>query len=95
MAGQQQPAVGVGRPGELIEQTGLADAWLADARDHLTMPRRRADKGLMELFQLRSTPTKCVRPRATACNRERTPSGLPQLVNLDGLRQPLRPAPTA
>ena len=44
MAGQQQPAVGVVRPGELIEQAGLADAWLADARDHLTMPRRRVTK---------------------------------------------------
>ena len=44
----------------------------------------------MELFQLRSTPDKV---RQAACHRRLQPrahpSGLPQLVNLDGLRQPL------
>ena len=65
--------MGVVRPGELVQQAGLAHARLPHAGHHLPLPSSGACQGLAQVLQLRIAPHKARQPRATAaCNRERT-----------------------
>jgi hypothetical protein len=90
MAGQQQPAVGVVRPGELVQQARLAHARIPHAGHHLPLPRPGAGQGLAQLLQLCIAPHKA---RQATRHRRLQPRahrpGAQQLVDLDGLRQPL------
>ena len=68
---EQEPAVDVRRPGELVQQTGLANARLPNDRHDLTMAGTGPFQGLAEGRQLRLPPHEARAGRAAACKRVR------------------------
>ena len=70
MARQQQPAVGVVRPGELVQQAGLAHASLPNAGHHLSLPSSGTCQSLAQLLQLRIASHKA---RQAPCHRRLQP----------------------
>lgn len=90
MARQQQPAVEVVRAGALVQQARLAHARFPHPGDHLPLPTPGTCQGLAQLLQLGIPSHKArqaSRHRRLQARAHRP--GPPQLVDLDGLWQPL------
>ena len=80
-------AVGVG---DLPDEPRLADARLADDRDHLAVARGRAPERLAELLQLGVAPDEAGQPaRGRRVEPRARRPGAGQLVDLDRRLEPL------
>ena len=87
---EDQPAVGPVGVGDLPDEPRLPDAGLADDRDHLAVPARRAAERLAELLQLRVPAHEAREPARGRRGEPRAPGPCArQLVGLDRRRQPL------
>ena len=82
--------MGMVRPGEFIEQAGLAHASLPHPGDHLPLPSPGTCQGLAQVLHLGIAPHKaCQAPRHGRLQPRAHRPGPQQLIDLDGLRQPL------